>query len=174
MRRFSPPTLVLSSCLLLFVNSALFAADEEPVAAFSSVEERRITNSLVEERTSLRKEREELDLRKKELKTLEEGVDKKLVDIDRKLEELVNLQKKIDELLAAKNAVEQKRIKDLAAIYEKMAPAKAAQAITGLEQRLAADLLAAMKTKAAAKVLDQLAKQKVSDLSTTFSTIQLE
>jgi flagellar motility protein MotE (MotC chaperone) len=70
--------------------------------------------------------------------------------------------------------VEQKRIKDLAAIYDKMTPAKAALAITGLEQRLAADLLGAMKTKAAAKVLDQVAKQKATDLSTTFSTIQLE
>jgi len=55
-----------------------------------------------------------------------------------------------------------------------MTPAKAAQAITGLEQRLAADLLAAMKTKAAARVVDQLAKQKATDLSTAFSTIQLE
>jgi flagellar motility protein MotE (MotC chaperone) len=174
MRHFSPPTFILSACLLLSVNSTLFATDKEPADAFSSVEERRIANSLVEERTSLRKEREELDLRKKELKTLEEGVDKKLVDMDRKLEELVNLQKKIDDLLAAKNAVEQKRIKDLAAIYDKMTPAKAAQAITGLEQRLAADLLGAMKTKAAAKVLDQIAKQKATDLSTAFSTIQLE
>lgn len=174
MRHFCPPTLILSAFLLLFVNNPLCAADEEPGDVFSSVEERRIANSLVEERASLRKEREELDLRKKELKTLEEGVDKKLVDIDRKLEELVNLQKKIDELLVAKSAVEQKRIKELAAIYEKMTPVKAAQAITGLEQRLAADLLGTMKAKAAAKVLDQLAKQKATDLSTAFSTIQLE
>jgi flagellar motility protein MotE (MotC chaperone) len=174
MRRFCPPTLILSICLMLSVNSTLFAVDEDPAEAFSSVEERRIANALLEERSSLRKEREELDLRKKELKTLEEGVDKKLVDIESKLEELVNLQKKLDEVLAAKNAVELKRIKDLAAIYEKMTPAKAAQAISGLEQRLAADLLGAMKAKAAAKVLDQLAKQKATDLSTAFSTIQLE
>jgi flagellar motility protein MotE (MotC chaperone) len=39
---------------------------------------------------------------------------------------------------------------------------------------LAADLLASMKKKAAARILDQLAKQKATELSTTFSTLQLE
>ena len=55
-----------------------------------------------------------------------------------------------------------------------MSPEKAALAMTGLEQQLAADLLANMKVKAAAKILDQIAKQKATDLSTTFSTLQLE
>lgn len=115
-----------------------------------------------------------MDLRKKELKSLEEGVDKKLGDIDRKLEELKNLQKQIETLLVAKSAEEKKRMQNLAVIYEKMAPAKAAQAMSGLEQKLAADLLASMKAKAAAKILDQIAKQKATELSTTFSTLQLQ
>jgi flagellar motility protein MotE (MotC chaperone) len=55
-----------------------------------------------------------------------------------------------------------------------MAPTKAAQAITGLDEQLAADLLANMKVKAAAKILDQISKQKATELSTTFSTLQLE
>ena len=166
--------LFLLLCFFLASTTPLGAADEENSATFSSVEERRIAESILQERTSLRREREELDLRKKELKTLEEGVDKKLADIDRKLAEMVTLQQKIDEMLKEKSAAEKKRIANLAAIYEKMTPAKAAQAMTGLDQQLAADLLAAMKTKAAARVVDQLAKQKATDLSTTFSTIQLE
>lgn len=149
------------------------AAQEAP-RTFSSVEERRIAETILAERASLRREWEDLDLRKKELKTLEEGVDKKLADIDRKLEELVTLQKKIDQLLAAKTEAEKKRITELAAIYDKMTPTKAAQAMSGLDQRLAADILDAMKTKAAARVLDQLAKQKATELSATFSTLQLE
>ncbi len=147
---------------------------EEAPRAFSSVEERRIAEAILSERASLRREWEDLDLRKKELKTLEEGVDKKLADIDRKLEELATLQKKIDNLLAAKTEAEKKRIDELAAIYDKMTPIKAAQAMSGLDQRLAADILDAMKTKAAARVLDQLAKQKATELSATFSTLQLE
>lgn len=174
MKHFYRHFLALTFCLLLSVTLAHGAAEEEPSQSFASVEERRIADAILQERDSLRREREELDLRKKELKTLEEGVDKKLADIDRKLSEMVTLQQKIDESLAEKSAAEKKKIAELAAIYEKMTPVKAAQAMTGLEQQLAADLLAAMKTKAAARVLDQLAKQKATDLSTTFSTIQLE
>jgi flagellar motility protein MotE (MotC chaperone) len=128
----------------------------------------------LQERINIRKEREEIALRKKELKTLEEGVDKKLTEIDGKLEELRKLQDEIEILLVGKSAIEKKRLQELASIYQKMMPAKAALAITGLDQQLAADLLANMKVKAAAKILDQISKQKATELSTTFSTLQLE
>ncbi len=159
----------------LFLFQQVQAADEAVEKdSFDSVEERRIDNTIRQERANIRKEQEEMDLHKKELKSLEEGVDKKLADMDRKLEELQNLQKKIETLLVAKTAAEKKRMNNLAIIYEKMAPAKAALAMSGLEEKLAADLLASMKAKSAAKILDQLAKQKATELSTTFSTLQLE
>ncbi len=165
--------LTITAAFILSQNAQAIAEDVEK-DTFGSVEERRIDSTILQERANVRKEREDMDLRKKELKSLEEAVDKKLADIDRKLEELKNLQKKIDTALAAKTAVEKKRIENLAGIYEKMTPAKAALAMSGLEQKLAADLLASMKAKAAAKILDQIAKQKATDLSTTFSTLQLE
>lgn len=168
-----PKTLLTLAVVLLFCQQPQ-AAEDPPEDSFSSVEERRIDSTIFQERANIRKEREEIDLHKKELKTLEEGVDKKLADLDRKVEELKDLQKKIGVLLAEKSAEEKKRIQSLAGIYEKMAPAKAALAMSGLEPQLAADLLASMKVKAAAKVLDQIAKQKATDLSTTFSTLQLE
>ncbi len=168
-----PKTLLTRAVFLLFCQQPQAAVDP-PEDSFSSVEERRIDSTIFQERANIRKEREEIDLHKKELKTLEEGVDKKLADLDRKVEELKDLQKKIGVLLAEKSAEEKKRIQSLAGIYEKMAPAKAALAMSGLEPQLAADLLASMKVKAAAKVLDQIAKQKATDLSTTFSTLQLE
>jgi flagellar motility protein MotE (MotC chaperone) len=167
-------TLLTLAAALILSQPAIAATEDGESDTFSSVEERRIDNTILKERATILKEREDLDLRKKELKSLEEGVDKKLGDIDRKLEELKNLQKQIETLLAAKSAEEKKRMQSLAVIYEKMAPAKAAQAMSGLEQKLAADLLASMKAKAAAKVLDQIAKQKATELSTTFSTLQLE
>lgn len=122
----------------------------------------------------MRKEREEIALRKKDLKTLEEGVDKKLTEIDGKLEELRKLHNKIELLLAGKSAQEKKKVQELASIYQKMSPDKAALAISGLEQQLAADLLANMKVNAAAKILDQISRQKATELSTIFSTLQLE
>ena len=172
--------MTVSNRILLTLAAAVLlaqpvqAADEEPQKNFGSVEERRIENSIIEERANIRKEREYISLREKELKTLEESVDKKLAEMDRKLEELRRQEKKIEALLAAKSEEEKKRTEDLAKIYEKMSPEKAATSLSGLDQRLAADLLANMKAKAAARVLDQMTKQKASELSTTFSTLQLE
>ncbi len=165
--------------LLLFLSLTLLplnlsAADTESAKNYGSVEERRIDTSIVLERETIRKEREEIALRKKDLKTLEEGVDKKLTEIDGKLEELRKLHDKIESLLAGKSAKEKKKVQELAGIYQKMSPDKAALAIGGLEQQLAADLLANMKVKAAAKILDQISKQKATELSTIFSTLQLE
>jgi len=141
---------------------------------FGSVEERRIENSIIEERANIRKEQENIALREKELKTLEDSVDNKLAEMDKKLEELRQQQKKIEALLAVKTEEEKKRTQELAKIYEKMSPDKAATSLSGLDQKLAADLLASMKVKAAAKILDQISKQKATELSTTFSTLQLE
>lgn len=164
--------LLLAALPLLIPN--VQAADDTTANTYGSVEERRIENTILQERATLRKEREEISLRKKELKTLEEGVDKKLAEMDRKLAELNQLQKKIELLLADKSAEEKKRVQNLATIYAKMTPIKAALALSALDQQLAADLLANMKVKSAAKILDQTSKQKATELSTTFSTLQLE
>lgn len=161
-------------CALFLLCHSGYAADTDPVDNFGSVEERRLKENIIQERATIRKEREEIALRKNELKTLEEGVDKKLAVIDNKLEELQQLQTKIEALLAEKSVEEKKRLKDLAAIYQKMTPNKASLALTGLDKTLAADLLANMKVKAAAKILDEISKQKAVELSTTFSTLQLE
>ncbi|PHR29448.1 MAG: hypothetical protein COA36_04425 [Desulfotalea sp.] len=159
----------IGTVLLLPLFSVSAAEDN-----FSSVEERRIEKTILEERTKIRKEREEIGLRKKELKSLEEGVDKKLAEIDDKLVALRTLQNKIEELLKKKSAVEQKKIQNLAKIYGKMSPQKAALALTGLQKQLASDLLEQMKIKSAAKILDQLSKQKATEISTTYTTLQLE
>ncbi len=169
-------TIILSATAILFcsTNSSVRAADQPSAEEYSSVEERRLQHIVIEERANVHKEREELIIRKKELKTLEEVVDKKLVGIENKLEELKKLQNKIELLLAAKTAEERKRLKGLASIYEKMTPEKASLALSGLDQQLAADLLANMKVKSAAKILDQISRKKATQLSTIFSTIQLE
>lgn len=152
----------------------LHAADTNAPDQYSSVEERRLQNVIIQERAHIQKERAEIVMKKKELKTLEGGVDKKLAEIDNKLDQLRKLQQKIESLLEKKSAEEKKRLQGLAKIYEKMNPAKASLAIAGLDQQLAADLLANMKVKSAAKILDQSSKQKATQLSTTFSTLQLE
>lgn len=151
-----------------------YAAEKEQQPEFQSVEERRLYDDIMKENSRLQDERKDFGMKQKELKTLEESVDKKLAEIDKKLVELKSLQKKVEELLAEKSAQELKKTQDLAKIYDKMDPAKAALALAGLDQQLAANLLANMKVKAAAKILDQMAKQKTTELSTTFSKPKLE
>ena len=168
-------SLYFTFILALTLNPVLVSAtDTDTPKNYASVEERRIDNRILQERENIRKEWEDIAMRKKELKTLEEGVDKKLTEMDDKLEELKKLQDRIQALLKDKSVKEKKRLQDLAGIYQKMSPDKAALAITGLDQQLAADLLANMKVKAAAKILDQISKQKATEISTIFSTLQLE
>ena len=145
-----------------------------PKTTFNSVEERRLYAILENERGSLEEEKKVLALREKELKTLEEEADKKLKLLDEKLDKLKNVQKKIEALLAEKNVQEQKKIQDLGLIYAKMAPERAALALSALDVQLAADLLANIKVKSAAKILDRMDKAKASQLSTTFTTIKVE
>lgn len=156
--------------------SSLYAQDNNPSeeVEFSSVEQRRLHATMKEERAVIFEEKKELTLREKELKTLEDAVDKKLAEIDKRLEELKRSKQQLTELLAEKSAEEVKKVKDLSKIYEKMDPLKAALALSGLEQQLAADLLANMKVKSAAKILDSLNKPQATEISKTFSTIQLE
>lgn len=171
-RHFFPlPSLLLCLTCVLFV-SAVPAAEQEP--QFSSVEERRLYANIQEELASIKEQKNNLLMKEKELKTLEESVDKKIAEVDSKLEELRTLKKKIEKLLADKSAAEQKKIQDLSRIYDKMDPVKAAFAISGMEEQLATEVLANMKVKAAAKVLDNLNKQKATSLSSKFSQIQLE
>jgi len=174
MKQYSILAFFLAVSFPLLATNLLGAEIDNEIESYDSVEERRIEDTILQERKNIRKEREEIDLRKKELKTLEEGVDKKITEIDKKLQELKLQQKKIEELLTKKSIEEQKKVTGLAKIYEKMTPAKAALAMTGLDQQLASDLLNNMKVKSAAKILDQISKQKATELSTTFSTLQLE
>ena len=175
MFKYYPLTLLLASFFQLTIPFTQ-AAEELPQdnQSFSSVEERRIDATIQQERAGILEEKKALALRKNELKTLEDAVDKKLAEIDEKLKQLQISKQQLSDLLDKKNAEELKKIQNLSKIYEKMDPVKAALALSGLNQELAADLLANMKVKAAAKILDNLNKPKATEISKTFSTIQLE
>ena len=159
-------------------TAAQEVAEQVPVAkeptTFKSVEERRLYAVLQNERDNLGEERKVIALKEKELKTLQEEADKKIELLDKKLEELKAIQIKIKSLLAEKNVQEIKKTKDLSLIYAKMSPDRAALAMAALNEQLAADLLANMKVKSAAKILDRMDKLKTSQLSTTFTTIKVE
>ena len=131
----------------------------------SSVEERRILSSLLEEKTKIAAQKKHLDAREMELKTLQ-------AEVDKKLNELRRMREEVKELFAQKETEEQARILNLSKVYEKMDPAKAARVIATLETELAVDILANMKQKSAGKILNNLEGEKAATLSVAFSTLQ--
>jgi len=160
--------LITSLVPLPGLASAAPASTENPPAEnreYGSVEERRLRQSLDEERRGLASAKESLDEREKELKRLESEVDKKL-------DELSRLRQELEEMLSRRSEDEQQRIKDLAKMYEKMTPEKAARLIVTLDEGLAVAVLSGMKTKAAAKLFNYMDKDKGAKLSAAFSSLQ--
>ncbi|WP_310598947.1 magnesium transporter MgtE N-terminal domain-containing protein [Desulfobulbus sp.] len=143
-------------------NDSPPAPQSGPDKQYGSVEERRIMESLQAGGAPFAREREDLENKKKELKRLEGEVDKKI-------EQLNQLRVRIEKLLEQKDVEEQKRIGELAKMYEKMTADKAAAALATVDQDLAISILGRMKTKSAAKVLNNLDRDKAAKLTTAFS-----
>ncbi|MDD2466813.1 MAG: hypothetical protein PHI97_22695 [Desulfobulbus sp.] len=132
---------------------------------YESVEERRIMEAIkASGNNQTFNEQEDLERRKKELKRLESEVDKKI-------EQLNQLRIAVEKLIKQKDAVEQKRIIDLAKMYEKMPADKGANVIGNLNIDLAISILSQMKTKSAAKILSNMDREKAAKLTTAFSTL---
>ena len=138
------------------------ARQEQP---YDSVEERRIMEAMkASGNRQFTDEKAELERRQKELKRLESEVDKKI-------DQLNQLRVKVEQLLQQKNAEEQKRILELAKMYEKMSAEKASLVLGNLETPLAIAILSKMKTKSAAKILNNMEREKAAKLTTAFSTL---
>ncbi len=161
--------LALAGCFFNPIPPAVRAADP-PVAKqqeqqYGSVEERRIRESLeAGGNAPFAREREEMENKKNELKRLEGEVDKKI-------EQLNQLRVQVEKLLEQKEAEEQKRTLELAKMYEKMTADKAAVVLGTIDQQLAISILAKMKTKSAAKILNNMEREKAAKLTTAFSTL---
>lgn len=158
-------TVLLSTLSPAEEQAQIPSANAATEQSYGSVEERRLKESLQEGGIPFAREREELDNKKKELKRLESEVDKKI-------EQLNQLRVRIEKLLEQKDAEEQKRIAELAKVYEKMTAEKAATVMGTIEQQLAIAILAKMKTKSAAKILNNMERDKAAKLTTAFSTLE--
>ena len=151
----------------------LFGAEENDPASgeFSSVEERRLHVRIIEDQNSLIDEQKALVLEEARLEKLKAEIDAKLVEIDNKLAEMEDQKKVLEGLLAEKQREEQQRIKNLGKIFENMDPLLAAEAISDLDRQIAAAILASMKPRAAAKILDGLSREQTAEISRLFLTM---
>lgn len=162
-------TALFAAVFLTFGSPLARAADtsaaRQPEQQYGSVEERRIRETLdAGGNAPFAREREELENKKNELKRLEGEVDKKI-------EQLNQLRVKIEKLFEQKGEEEQKRTLELAKMYEKMTADKAAVILGTVDQQLAISILAKMKTKSAAKILNNMERDKAAKLTTAFSTL---
>jgi flagellar motility protein MotE (MotC chaperone) len=162
--------LLLLMLAALSVPALLWSQDPpkptEPQVA--SVEERRLNYAIAQERERLlaeyRQKEETLNLREIELKTLAGEVDKKLA-------ELRQLKSELAALVGQKENLQAKRLNDLGKMYEKMEAAQAAELIQELDEGLAVDILARMKSKSVGRLLNHLDSDKAARLSAAYSSL---
>lgn len=166
--RVLPGILLLVAIFLLTPPIATFSQsldDGSPrEATIGSVEERRLLAAIEEHRGRLREKEEILQQKEMELKTLEREVDKKL-------EELRKAREEATALLERQSEAESKRLRSLSAMYEKMAPDKAAALLVSMKESLAVDILAGMKGKTAGRVLENMERDKATSLSQAYSKL---
>ena len=162
--------LVLLAVLALGIPAHLWSQDPPKTseAPAASVEERRLTYAIAQERERLlaeyRLKEETLSLREIELKTLEGEVDKKLA-------ELRELKTELQALVGQKENLQAKRLGDLGKMYEKMDAAQAAELIIELDEGLAVDILARMKSKSVGRILNNIESDKAARLSAAYSSL---
>ena len=77
----------------------------------------------------------------------------------------------LQELLKEKDARELKRIKDLAKMYAKMSPDKAAAVFSDLDTKLVVSIMTQMKAKSAARILNNMDRDKAAKITQSFSTL---
>ena len=162
--------IVLILVLTSFDYHAAFGAEQESPSdgEFSSVEERRLHVRIIEDQNSLIDEKKALVLEEARLEKLKAEIDAKLTEIDRKLAEMEAQKKVLEALSEGKRSEQLQRIDNLAKIYENMDPLLAAEAVSDLERQVAAAILASMKPRSAARILDGLSREQAAEISRLF------
>lgn len=120
---------------------------------------------IIEEHGDLASERKVLLLKEKKLQSLEADIDRKLQQIDQKLAEMAVQKAALEELLNIKDEARRQRLDNLGTVYENMNPIQAARALNNLEVGLAADILATMRPRSAARIINGIAPEKASEIS---------
>jgi flagellar motility protein MotE (MotC chaperone) len=125
-----------------------------------------------EENSHLNKLRERkisLDLREKELGELEEELHKQKEEIEARIRRLEELRGQISTILKERVEVDQEKVAKLVETYSNMKPKQAAEILGGIDEDLAVDILAKMKKKNAAEIMNLLEAGKARSLSERYA-----
>lgn len=117
----------------------------------------------------LRQRKDELDLREKELSELEEELQKQKVELDKRIVQLEEMRNQIAQILKDRVEVDQEKVTKLVDLYSNMKPKQAADVIGSINEDLAVEVLAKMKKKNAAEIMNLLPADKARTLSEKYT-----
>lgn len=114
---------------------------------------------------ALEKRKVDLDARENAMRTEAQNLQLLKKEITDKIDALKTLEKQLDGKVDTQNAVDIKKYKDLAKIYESAAPAKAGAMMEKLDIKTAAGITMSMKKDRAGAVLSNMNLQKAVEIT---------
>lgn len=117
----------------------------------------------------LKQRKLELDMREKELAELEEELQKQKVELDKRIAQLEQTRGQIAQILKDRVDVDQEKVNKLVDLYSNMKPKQAADVIGSINEDLAVEVLAKMKKKNAAEIMNLLPPEKARVLSEKYT-----
>jgi len=117
----------------------------------------------------LKQRKDELDMREKELSELEEELQKQKVELDKRIVQLEEMRNQIAQILKDRVEVDQEKVTKLVDLYSNMKPKQAADVIGSINEDLAVEVLAKMKKKNAAEIMNLLPADKARTLSEKYT-----
>lgn len=117
----------------------------------------------------LKQRKDELDMREKELAELEEELQKQKVELDKRILQLEETRNQIAQILKDRVDVDQEKVAKLVDLYSNMKPKQAADVIGSINEDLAVEVLAKMKKKNAAEIMNLLPPEKARVLSEKYT-----
>lgn len=119
--------------------------------------------------SKLKQRKEELDMREKELSELEEELQKQKVELDKRIGQLEEMRNQIAQILKDRVEMDQEKVNKLVDLYSNMKPKQAAEVIGSINEDLAVEVLAKMKKKSAAEIMNLLPPEKSRVLSEKYT-----
>lgn len=113
----------------------------------------------------LRERKVELDQREENLNKLEAELNQQRLDVEKKLEELEQVRRKISSVLEEKVQIDEQKVENLVQFYSNMKPPQAAKIIESIDEDLAVQVMARMKKKTAADIMNLLKPEKAQTIS---------
>lgn len=117
----------------------------------------------------LKQRKEELDGREKELAELEEELQRQKGELDKRIQQLEGMRSQIAQTLKDRVEVDQEKVTKLVDLYSNMKPKQAADVIGSINEDLAVEVLAKMKKKNAAEIMNLLSPEKARVLSEKYT-----